>query len=120
MEFERCPRRSNKGAAQGLGLQTIAKDLGIDLSLKVMTDATAAIGISRRRGLGKVRHLATADLWIQDRIRKGDFKLEKVLGAENPSDMLTKHVDRMLLSKHMAKLGLFYEDGRAESAPAIP
>ena len=110
----------SKGAAQGLGLQTIARDLGIELSLKVMSDATAAIGISRRRGLGKVRHLATADLWIQDRIRKGDFKLEKVLGADNQSDMLTKHVDRMLLSKHMAKLGLFCEEGRAESAPAIP
>ena len=64
----------SKGAAQGLGLQTIARDLGIELNLTVLTDATAAIGICRRRGLGKVRHLATADLWMQDRIRKGDFK----------------------------------------------
>ena len=110
----------SKGAAQGLGLQTIAKALGIDISLKVMSDATATIGISRRRGLSKVRHLATADLWIQDRIRKGDFKLEKVLRAENLSHILNKYVGKMLMSKHMAKLGLFYEDGRAESAPAIP
>ena len=85
-----------------------------------MSDATAAIGISRRRGLGKVRHLATADLWMQDRIRKGDFSLEKILGSENPSDMLTKHVTRDLIQKHMATLGLSYEEGRAESAPAIP
>ena len=107
----------SKGAAQGLGLQTIANDLGI---LSVLTDATAAIGICRRRGLGKVRHLATADLWMQDRIRKGDFKLLKVAGADNPADMLTKHVDKPLLLKHTAALGLYYEDGRAESAPAIP
>ena len=110
----------SKGAAQGLGLQTIAADLGITLSIKVLSDATAAIGISRRRGLGKVRHLATADLWMQDRIRKNDFSLEKILGADNPADMLTKHVSRDLLEKHMLTLGLFYEDGRAESAPAIP
>jgi hypothetical protein len=110
----------SKGAAQGLGLQTIAADLGISLSLKVMSDATAAIGISRRRGLGKVRHLATADLWMQDRIRKGDFSLEKIAGADNPADMLTKHVARDLISKHMSALGLSYEDGRAESAPTIP
>ena len=110
----------SKGAAQGLGLQSIAKDLGISLSLRVMSDATAATGISRRRGLGKVRHLATADLWMQDRIRKGDFSLDKIAGAENPADMLTKHVDRVLMSKHMAKLGLYYEGGRADSAPAIP
>ena len=97
----------SKGAAQGLGLQTIAADLGIQLKLTVMTDATAAIGICRRRGLGKVRHLATADLWMQDRIRRGDFKLEKVAGSENPSDMLTKHVDRVLMGKHMERLGLY-------------
>ena len=39
----------SKGAAQGLGLQTIAADLGITLNLCVHTDATAAIGICRRR-----------------------------------------------------------------------
>ena len=85
-----------------------------------MSDASAAIGISRRRGLGKVRHLAVADLWMQDRIRKGDFILDKIAGAENPADMLTKHVPREVLQKHMANLGLFLEDGRAESAPSIP
>ena len=108
-----------KGAAQSLGLQSLAADLGINLKLTIMSDATAAIGIARRRGLGKVRHLATADLWIQDRLRKKDFALAKILGADNPSDMLTKHVDRMLLSKHMRTLGLSYEGGRAESAPSI-
>ena len=110
----------SKGAAQGLGLQVIASDLGITLTLTVMSDAMAAIGIARRRGLGKVRHLAVADLWMQDRIRKGDFKLEKIAGAENPADMLTKHVARDLLQKHMVTLGLFLEDGRADSAPEIP
>ena len=110
----------SKGAAQGLGLQTIANDLGIHLNLSVLTDATAAIGICRRRGLGKVRHLATADLWMQDRIRKGDFKLLKVPGADNPADMLTKHVDKPLLMKHSGALGLSYESGRAQSAPSIP
>ena len=110
----------SKGAAEGLGLQTIANDLGIPLNLSVLTDATAAIGICRRRGLGKVRHLATADLWMQDRIRKGDFKLLKVPGADNPADMLTKHVDKLLLLKHTAALGLYYESGRADSAPSIP
>ena len=110
----------SKGAAQGLGLQTISMDLGIPLTLRVMTDATAAIGICRRRGLGKVRHLAAADLWMQDRIKKGDFKLDKIAGSENPADMLTKHVPRELMVKHMATLGLYYEEGRAESAPALP
>ena len=85
----------------------------------IRTDATAAIGICRRRGLGKVRHLATADLWVQDRLRAGDFRLEKVAGADNPSDILTKHVERPLLLRHLKTLGLYSESGRADSAPTI-
>ena len=108
-----------KGAAQGLGLQSLAAGLGTTLKLMVCTATTAAISICRRRGLGKVRHLATADLWIQDRVRKLDFALEKVPGADNQSDILTKNAGCDILVKHMANLGLSYEGGRAETAPSI-
>ena len=74
-----------RGASLALGLQSIAKDLGIHLKVEILTDATAAIGICRRRGLGKIRHLHVADLWVQDRLKKGDFVLTKVLGSDNPS-----------------------------------
>ena len=108
-----------RGASIGLGLQSLASDLGISLDLEILTDATAAIGICRRRGLGKIRHLATADLWVQDRLRRGDFKLTKIPGAENPADMLTKHVARDVMHRHMRKIGVSAETGRAQSAPTI-
>ena len=73
-----------KGASQGLGLQAIAKDLGLRWKLTIHADAAAAIGICKRRGLGKVRHLAVADLWVQDRIRKKDFYLVKVGHGQVP------------------------------------
>ena len=108
-----------RGAAHGLGLQSLSADLGIKFGLEVLTDATAAIGICRRRGLGKVRHLHVADLWVQDRVRKKDFKLTKVLGTENPADMLTKHVPREVMKKHMERIGIIADAGRATSAPSI-
>ena len=108
-----------RGASIGLGLQALAHDLGISLDLEVLTDATAAIGICRRRGLGKIRHLHVADLWVQDRLRKKDFTLTKVLGTDNPADMLTKHVARDTLKKHMVEIGICAEEGRAKSAPSI-
>ena len=58
-----------RGASLALGLESLAKDLGIDLSLEILTDATAAIEICRRRRLGKLRHLHIADLWVQYRLR---------------------------------------------------
>ena len=86
-----------KGASQSIGLRSLAADLGWQFQLEVKTDAAAAIGICKRRGLGKVRHLHTADLWIQDKVRTKDIIISKVLGAANPADMLTKHVDRATL-----------------------
>ena len=33
--------------------------------------------------------------------------------------MLTKHVERALIERHMAKLCLFFKEGRAASAPPL-
>ena len=108
-----------RGASIALGLQSLAKDLGVELRIEILTDATAAIGICRRRGLGKIRHLHVSDLWIQDRLKTGDFKLTKVAGTDNPADILTKHVTRDILKRHMDMMGLCPEDGRATSAPTL-
>ena len=108
-----------RGAAQGLGLQSLARDLNLQLALELRTDSTAAIGICKRRGLGKVRHLHTADLWVQDKIRTGAFSLTKIDGKLNPADILTKCVDRQTLEKHIRTLGIKQEEGRADSAPSI-
>ena len=106
-----------RGASTSLGLISIAADSGMVWSLEIKTDSTAAIGICRRRGLGKIRHLAAADRWVQDKVRCGDFKISKVLGTENISDVLTKFVDRAKLCKHLRTLGLRKESGRPELAP---
>ena len=108
-----------RGASTSMGLVSIAADLGLTWSLELLTDSTAAIGICRRRGLGKIRHQAAADLWGQDRLRTGDFKISKVLGTENVSDILTKFTDRATLWKHLTAMGLRKETGRPELAPRI-
>ena len=108
-----------KGASKGLGLQALCHDLGVNVGLQVLTDATAAIGMCRRSGLGKIRHLAVADLWIQDRVKRRDFELIKTPGKDNPADLLTKHLDHATMMKHLTFMGLHAETGRAESAPAL-
>ena len=84
-------------ASTSLGLQSVAKDLGLEWTIELRADASAAIGICRRRGLGKVRHLHTADLWVQDRLKTGDFSLRKTPGASNIADMMTKYLPRDVL-----------------------
>ena len=89
------------------------------LKQEVLLDATAALGIARRLGIGKIRHLDTSLLWIQQKLKAGDLTVAKVLGTENPADCLTKHVDRATLAKHLGTMGLEYQTGRAELAPKL-
>ena len=96
------------------------QDLGVHLPLRVWTDSTATIGICGRRGLGKLRHIATQHLWIQHRVRDGTFELRKVLGSENPAGVFTKHLASAQHVEGLLKLfGCEYVDGRAESAPQL-
>ena len=106
------------GAAQALGMQRLLKDLGWKVGIRIHSDATAAIGICRRKGLGKVRHLATTDLWIQDKVRSRVIDLVKILGTENPADVLTKYVNRQNMESATAKMGLRTLAGRPACAPA--
>ena len=102
-----------------MGLQSVGADLGISYSLKMFTDATAAMGMSRRLGIGKVRHLDTQLLWIQTKVRSGEIQLEKVLGVQNPADCLTKILPDPALREHMQRMGLAFQEGRASTAPEL-
>ena len=105
------------GVAQAIGLQSICRDLGSEYKLRVHTDATAAIGIARRRGMGKIRHLDCADLWVQEKVRTGAIELLKVLRTENPADAFTKYVDKAILNSALQKIGMVKLSGRPKCAP---
>jgi hypothetical protein len=79
-----------EGAAEGLGFQAMASDLGVEAEMCVWVDASAAKAIVSRIGLGRVRHMEVKYLWAQEAHRKGRFKVRKIAGTRNPSDVLTK------------------------------
>jgi hypothetical protein len=109
-----------KGAGVGLGYQSLLRDLGIDLPLRVWTDSSAAIGICSRQGLGKLRHLDTHTLWVQQAVRSGRVDLRKVAGEANPADLFTKHsLSRERLIDLTKLFECEFKDGRAESAPKV-
>ena len=108
-----------KGASQGLGMMALLSDFGLTVSVTVHTDASAAIGIVRRAGLGKLRHLNVRYLWVQDHVKRERLWLEKVAGADNPADIATKHLSADVMRKHLESLGVRVGGGRARSAPIL-
>ena len=109
-----------KGAAAGLGHQAIMSDYGVNLPVRCWTDSSAAIGISKRSGLGKIRHLATHTLWLQEKVRTKAIEVRKVRGDENPADLFTKHLPSKDKVHQLVRLfGCEYRDGRAAAAPLL-
>ena len=106
-----------RGFSEVLGIQSVASDLGVELTPEVHADSSAAIGICRRCGIGKVRHLAVAQLWVQDLVRSKACSLHKVLGTENPADLMTKPLPRVEIDGHLDLLVLSRATGRSETAP---
>ena len=109
-----------RGAGQALGYQSLLKDLGVDIPVRLWTDSSAAIGICSRQGLGKVRHLDTYTLWVQQAVRNGRIHLKKVKGEANPADVFTKHsLTRDRLRGLTELFDCYFRDGRAETAPLL-
>ena len=73
--------------------------MGVTLGLEVLTDSTSANGIATRRGLGKVRHIDTCQLWVQHEVHQGNIKMIKVKGVNNLVDTMTKYLGNQTLNK---------------------
>ena len=90
-----------KGASQAIGLTSMGHDFADELAAGVWSDASAAIAISQRSGLGKLRHIQTQYLWLQERVCAKELKLNMVLGTSTPADMLTKNFAKADLDRHL-------------------
>ena len=84
-----------------------------------MADASAALGIIGRTGLGKMRHIDTSYLWLQQDCIKENISFNKVKGTDNPADMNTKGLSEYQIIKYVTDLSMKFEEGRAELAPEV-
>ena len=108
-----------KARSYGIGVVSLLKDLGVDVKRQVNKDSYTEKSIATRRGAGKVRHLDTREMWIQEKVLKCQVTLKKVPGTENLADILTKHVSRADLDRHMKKIDIERRDGRHPLSPSI-
>ena len=108
-----------KAAAMGLGMRGLMEDLGMTVEIQVNTDSSAAKSITSRKGAGRVRHIEVRELWVQERVARGESKIVKVKGEENVADGLTKHVDKQKMEQYLKSCGLEKRSGRHELSPAL-
>ena len=92
--------------SEALGLKAMTDDYGSPLDPWLYVDASAAIGVAQRSGLGKIRHLDTGSLWLQQAVKDKQIGLLKVKGTENPADLMTKVLTEKDIQERLYRLNI--------------
>ena len=98
-------------------MQSVLRDFEISVKLTLKSDASAAIAIASRRGLGEVRHIEVCQLWLQEKVKSGEVEVVKVGTDENVAYSSTKYVSSEILKKHMRETSQLALEGRHRLAP---
>ena len=108
-----------KCTSEILGIKSAMQDWGIQVSGVVKSDASAALGIIQRQGLGKVRHIDCSYLYIQQINAEKVLAFSKVPGARNSADICTKGLAWDKILEFVGDIGGQYAEGRASLASKL-
>ena len=80
-----------KVGCEAIGLQVMAEELEIKMRIELLGDSSAAKGTLSRQGSGKVKHLETKQLWMQEKISNEVIKYDKIPRSKNFADAFTHY-----------------------------
>ena len=70
--------------------QNIFSDLQVEVIVRLEINSTCARGISRLRGVGRLRHLHKKDPWLQDQVAAKNVQQGRVPSGDDESDAGTR------------------------------
>jgi hypothetical protein len=108
-----------KCVVEVLGIKSAIERWGVEIKGVIKSDASAALGIIQRQGLGKMRHLDCSYLYIQQVSAERILRFEKVPGANNPADLCAKGLASEKIKEHMAYINAYFLAGRADVASRL-
>ena len=89
----------SSGATDAKLVQSLLSEFGERYVIQLVTDSSSARAVTQRRGLGRLRHIALRELWLQQEVRDGAIVVGTVPTLQNVADILTKAVTPA--SKHI-------------------
>ena len=72
-----------------------------------------------QEGHGKVRHIDVCQLWVQQEVHRNKITIVKVKGDNTIADILTKHVKRETLQRHVNHMKMERRKDRHEMNPTM-
>ena len=99
-------------ACNALGEQSVLRDWGLWFPIHIWMDSTTGLSIGSRHGLGRVKHLDTIFLWVQDAVNAKRISLGKQPTLKMLADLLTKPLDQARVRTLLEGMNYFYATGR--------
>ena len=93
------------GASELKGIISLMRDLGYEKKPVLAIDAKATEHILHRQGIGKLKHIDVAYLWIQDEVRSHRLQVRRVKSEDNIADLGTKPLSKAVIAKHCTTMG---------------
>ena len=111
-----------KGFVEALGVRHLAEFLnGSPCPFEHLTDAQANLGILRRTGSARLKHLEVRQLWVQEVVNRPLTSTGKVPRHLNPADCLCSPQSAETMAQHMSRMLFTYpprpEGGRRGLLP---
>ena len=84
-----------------------------------LTDGCCSCTRAGLRSGSAIKHVETTYLWLQQKKKNQELRIEKFRGTVNPADLMTKHLDgkRWVLLRDL--LNIKHIGGRPTSAPKL-
>ena len=70
-----------------------------------------------------MRHIEVRELWLQEEVRLGRVRVERINGKENPADLMTKYLRAGEVVERLRRMGLapiFRPCGPCPRIPCVP
>ena len=89
------------GASEAKGVESMMRDLGFVVKPELIIDAEATEAILHRHGIGRMKHIDLAHLWLQDEVKSNKrLRVRRVKSEDNLPDIGTKALSNRIIRKH--------------------
>ena len=93
------------GASESKDIVSLLNDLDYEMKPVLAIDSRATEHILHRQGIGKLKHIDAAYLWIRDEIRSKRLRVRRVRSEEHVADLGIKPLGKSVIAKHCLTLG---------------
>ena len=108
-----------KASSEILGLMSTIREMNKNHTSAMFSDASAALGIIQRQGLGKLRHIDCSYLFVQNLNAERVIRFAKVAGTDNPADLCTKGLGGESIRRCTENANSMFSEGRPLMCPQI-